>query len=92
METEIIVAIITGLFTFGGVITTVLYGNKKTQKSILGHTELTLYRIEQLEKKQDKHNELIDRMYNLEDKINLMEEKINEGSNRINDLEYYHKP
>lgn len=50
MSEGIITAIITSAFTFAGVLITVIWGNKKTQKSVKEHTDLTLYRIEQLEK------------------------------------------
>jgi hypothetical protein len=37
-----------------------------TVGGILMSSKLTLYRIEQLEKKMDKHNTLIERMYEVE--------------------------
>ncbi len=58
--------------TFGGIVTT---------------NKLTSYRIQQLEKKVDKHNNLIDRMYSVEDKINLHNEQIKVANHRIDDLE-----
>lgn len=76
MNAEVLVAIISGLFTLVGVIITVALGNSKT-----------IYRIEQLEKKQDKHNTLIERMYRLEDRVALDEEKIKVANHRIKDLE-----
>lgn len=84
---EIIVAIVTGIFTLAGVIITVFYGNKKTTASVKQQTDLTLYRIEQLEKKQDKHNTLIERMYHAEEKIDLLGEKMKVANHRIDDLE-----
>ena len=76
MSAEIWVAIITSVFTLAGVIITVAFGNSKT-----------IYRIEQLEKKQDKHNTLVERMYRLEDRVTLDEEKIKVANHRIKDLE-----
>lgn len=76
MSAEIWVAIISGVFTLIGVIITVAVGNSKT-----------VYRIEQLEKKQEKHNTLIERMYRLEDRVTLDEEKIKVANHRIADLE-----
>lgn len=65
METEIIVAILsligTALGTYGGIRT----ANK-----------LTNHRIEQLEKKVDKHNTIIERTYRLEEKVKNLEEDI----------------
>ena len=76
MNAEIIVALVTGAFTFAGVVMTVWAGNKKTSAQIKAQTDVTLYRIEQLEKKQDKHNTLIERMYKAEDKINLIDQRV----------------
>lgn len=39
---------------------------------------LMLYRLEQLEKKVDKHNHLVERMYSAENKITQLEDKIND--------------
>lgn len=88
MNVQVIVALVTGAFTFAGVVLTVLFGNKKTNDKIKEQTDLTIYRIEQLEKKQDKHNTLIERMYNAEDKITLLEERVKVANHRIQDLEH----
>ena len=76
MTETVIVAIIafagTAIGTFGGIYTA---------------NRLTNYRIEQLEKKVDKHNTLIDRTYKLEEKTGLIEEKIKVVNHRIEDLE-----
>lgn len=82
MNTEIIVALVTGAFTFAGVVITVWAGNKKTAAQIKTQTDLTIYRIEQLEKKQDKHNTLIERMYKAEDNINLIKQSIKNLENK----------
>lgn len=92
MTEGIIIAIITAGLSLVGVIVTVVYGNNKTAKTVKTQTDLTLYRIEQLEKKQDVHNSLIDRMYKVEDKLNVLTEKLKVENHRIDDLENYHKP
>lgn len=79
--------IIVALITLAGVVITVIAGNKNTAKQLKEQSALTLYRIEQLEKKQDKHNTLIERMYAAEDKLNLFDEKIKVANHRIDDLE-----
>lgn len=80
MTETIIVAAISMLGTligsFGGIVT----ANK-----------LMNYRIEQLEKKVDKHNQVIDRVYKLEQHEGVVDEKIKVANNRIDDLEEYHK-
>ena len=43
---------------------------------ILAANKLTNYRIEQLEKKVEKHNSVVERMYNLEKKVAVDEEEI----------------
>ena len=64
MET-IIVAIITLIGTIGsGILSAVISNN------------LIKYRVEQLEKKVDKHNNLIDRMYKAETNIEVIQEEI----------------
>lgn len=57
----------TGLFTLAGVIITVAVGNSKT-----------IYRIEQLEKKVQSHNNLIVRMYEAEKDIDIIKSKLDE--------------
>ena len=88
MTEGIIIAIISGVLSFAGVLITVMYGNKKTRDNVKEQTDLTLYRIQQLEQKQDKHNTLIERMYKVEDRLNIVEERIKVGNHRIEDLEH----
>lgn len=66
MSAEIIVAIVSGTFTFLGVVVTVIVGNKKSTEKVKEQTNLTLYRINELEKKQDKYNHLQERIFTLE--------------------------
>lgn len=54
---------------------------------VLAANKLTNYRVEQLEKKVDKHNNLIERMFNLEGKVEVLEEKQDVANHRIDDLE-----
>lgn len=62
MAIEVSVALISLVGTALGTLGGILVSNR-----------LTVYRIEQLEKKMDKHNTLIERMYEAEEKICLME-------------------
>lgn len=84
---DIVVTIISCVFTLAGVIITVVAGNKATSNHVKEQTDLTLYRIDQLEKKQDKHNTLIERMYSVEDRLGLIEERQKVANHRIEDLE-----
>lgn len=70
------VAIITGGLAVISNIIIVVFNNSKT-----------LYRIEQLEKKVEKHNNFIERMYEVERVIDVHEEKIKVANHRIDDLE-----
>lgn len=54
---------------------------------VLVSSKLTQYRLEQLEKKVEVHNQVIDRVYKLEERTELQEEKIKVANHRIDDLE-----
>ena len=54
---------------------------------ILISSKLTQYRLEQLEKKVEVHNHVIDRVYKLEERTELQEEKLKVVNHRIEDLE-----
>lgn len=65
MRSEIVVALLslagTCFGTLGGILT--------TQK-------LVSYRLQKLEEKVDKHNNLIDRMYKIETRVTLLEDEM----------------
>lgn len=48
---------------------------------------LVEYRISELEKKVDKHNNLIERTYKLEERNSVIEQEIKVANHRIDDLE-----
>lgn len=54
---------------------------------ILVSSKLTQYRLEQLEKKVELHNQVIDRVYKLEQHNEVQDEKIRAANHRIEDLE-----
>ncbi len=83
MSTEIWVALITSGLTLIGVIITVVYGNKKQNDKVNEYQELTVYRIEQLEKKQDIHNGVIERVYIGEGKINELQHEVKDLKEEI---------
>ena len=76
MSAEIWVALIMSLGSLIGVIVTVVWGNKKNAEATQKQTELTIYRIDQLEEKVNKHNNLIERMYELEQKEAVIEKTV----------------
>lgn len=81
MSDAILVAVISLFGTLGGSLIGVLASNR-----------LTVYRIEQLEKKVEKHNNLVERTYKLEEEVEVEKEKTKVINHRIDDLESYHKP
>ena len=54
---------------------------------ILLNTELITYRIEQLENAVNKHNNIIERLYDAEARLDVQEEKLSVANHRIKDLE-----
>lgn len=58
-----------------------------TFAGILASSKLTSYRIEQLEKKVDKHNTVIERTYKLEEGQAVIQEQIKVVNHRVADLE-----
>lgn len=48
---------------------------------------VTVYRIGQLEKKVDAHNNLIERTYSIEKRLDVDEEKIRVTNDRLKDIE-----
>ena len=80
MDNTVVVAMI----SFAGT----LFG---TLGGIVASGKLTNYRIEQLEKKVEKHNKVVERVYNLEKEKSVFEEKMEVANHRIDDLENFHK-
>ena len=76
--------ILIALLSFAGTIVGSLAGVCATSK-------LSNYRIEQLEKKVDKHNHVVDRVYKIEQNLAVISEDIKVANHRICDLEEYHK-
>ncbi len=80
MSETIIVALLSLAGTLAGSLLGILAANK-----------LVVYRIEQLEKKVEKHNQVVERVYNLERSEAVIEEEIKVANHRIDDLEETHK-
>jgi len=81
---DILVAVITAGLAFLGTAVGAYYSNQKT-------TALVVYRLEQLEEKVNKHNNVIERTYKLEEAEKVFEEKMKAVNHRIEDLEGFHK-
>jgi hypothetical protein len=65
MRSEIVVALLSLVGTFIG-----------TLGGILATQKLVTYRLQKLEEKVDKHNNLIDRMYKIETRVTLLEDEM----------------
>ena len=80
MNVEIILSLLSALCSLIGSLGRILVTSK-----------LNLYRLEQLEKKVDKHNHLVERMYEIEKTVttatSLYDEEIKVINHRISDLE-----
>lgn len=81
MSETTIIAVISFLGTLVGTFGGILTANK-----------LTIYRIEQLEKKVETHNKVIDRVYKLEKHEAVVDEEIRVANDKISTLECYHRP
>ena len=79
MSETIIVAILSLIGTLAGSLLGIIAANK-----------LVIYRIEQLEKKVEKHNNVLERVYDLEKSEAVIKEEIKVANHRIDDLENYH--
>lgn len=80
MSETLIVALLSLVGTMGGSLCGILTANR-----------LTNYRIQQLEEKVEKHNKVIERVYNLEKHEAVFDEEIKVVNHRIEDLEKFHK-
>lgn len=76
MTESVIIAIIAFLGTISGAY----FANRKSGA-------LIAYRLEQLEGKVNKHNNLVERTYKLEERCTVQDEKIKVANRRISDLE-----
>lgn len=76
--------IIVALLSLAGTLAGAYLANKKS-------TALIAYRLEQLEEKVNKHNNVIERTFKLEEQEALLEERIRVANHRIDDLEKYHR-
>lgn len=63
---------------FAAAAVTALLGFLGTYIANRKQTALIAYRLEMLEKKVDKHNNLVERMYKVEGKLSAIENEIND--------------
>jgi hypothetical protein len=64
-----------------------LSGRSAAQRERAESQKVITYRLEQLETKVDKHNNVIERVYNLEKDADVIKEQIKVANHRIEDIE-----
>lgn len=74
-------AVIVALLGFAGTLIGAYLANRKSGA-------LIAYRLEELEKKVDKHNTVVERTYELERRADVAAEQIKVANHRIDDLEH----
>ena len=75
--------IIVALLSLAGTLIGSIFG-------IIASNKLVVYRIEQLEQKVEKHNNVLERVYTLEKDEALLKEEISVVNDRVKDLEESH--
>lgn len=80
MMVDHVTNIIIAALGFAGALAGAYFSNRKAQA-------LMEYRLAELEKKVDKHNNLVERTYRLEEQGAILEEKIKVANHRLDDLE-----
>ena len=75
--------VLVALLSLVGTLTGAYTANRKS-------IALIVYRLEQLENKVNKHNQVIERTYKLEEHEAVMQEQIRVANHRIEDLERFH--
>ena len=88
---EFIIAITTSVITGGLTLTGVIFTSRKqhdvTVQEIKTELALMHQEIGQLEHKQDIHNQVIERVYQLEKAAEVLDERQKTANHRIDDLE-----
>ena len=69
MDADVIVAIVSGLCVAIPSVIATISSNQKSQA-------LINYKIEELDKKVEKHNSVVERTYALEDEVHITQEKM----------------
>lgn len=73
---SIVVALITGLFAYLGVVRTSKMAHDQTMLEVKHQISNLQADIKRLETKQDKHNAVIERTFKLEQKVEDLEKRI----------------
>ncbi len=87
MSDAVIVGIITAVAAVICQVIISMSGRSAAQRERAESNRLIVYRLEQLETKVDKHNNVVERVYNLEKETDVIREQIKVANHRIDDLE-----
>lgn len=87
MSDPVIVGIITAVAAVVCQIIISMSGRSAAQRERAESNRLIVYRLEQLETKVDKHNNVIERTYQLEKGADVFKEQIKEANHRIDNIE-----
>lgn len=98
MSDAVIVALVSGALTLLGTVITVVLSHKSTiatleknselaDQQIKGEIGVVNEKIEELSRRVEKHNNMVERTYELERRADVAEEKIKVANHRIDDLE-----
>ncbi|MCD7880185.1 MAG: hemolysin XhlA family protein [Clostridiales bacterium] len=87
MSETIIASLISGIVALAVCMINNAFQQAAQRKQADKTTALITYRLEELEKKVGKHNEVIERTYKLEQHEAVMDEQIKVANHRIEDLE-----
>ena len=74
--------IIIGILSLIGTLVGAYFANRRS-------AALIAYRLQELEKKVNHHNQVIERTYKLEEQSALLEERVKVINHRIEDLEHH---
>lgn len=84
-------AIITGVVAIVVCMINNTYQRKAADRQHSTTIELISYKLDQLTRKVELHNNAVERLYEVERKLGVDEERINVANHRIDDLEQFHK-
>lgn len=87
MSEAVIVGIITAVSAVICQVIISMSGRSAAQRERAESNRLIVYRLEQLETKVDKHNNVIERVYNLEKDADVIKEQIKAANHRVEDIE-----
>lgn len=73
--------ILVAILSLVGTLTGTYFAHRKS-------SALIAYRLEQLEKKVELHNNAVERLYKVEKVLDVYEEKLKVANHRIDDLEH----